>query len=94
MANCLLKARTYTVSTCPSSTPRVSPRESLSVFENDDIYGSMTQDNQYLELQQLQEPQRLRSTSSGRNGDEDSNTDSEPHYYNFLVARPHSAPNI
>ena len=52
----------------------------------------MAQENQYLELQELQEPQRLRSTSSGRFGDQDCDTDSEVNYYNFLYVRPHSAP--
>ena len=47
----------------------------------------MAQENQYLELQELQEPQRLRSTSSGRFGDQDSDTDSEVNYYNFLCVR-------
>ena len=60
----------------------------MSEIEND-IYGSIGQENQYLELQ---EPQRLRSTSSGRFDDQDSDTDSEVNYYNFLYVRPHSAP--
>ena len=69
-----------TTSNSPSpSVQDPSPRESLSIKMSND----------YMELQ------RLPTISSGWLADEDSDMNSEVHYYNFpLIRNAHSAPNI
>ena len=59
------------------------------IYSVDSTRESILDENDYLELQ------RLRTLSSGRFGDEDSDYNEEMLYYNFIAFRnAHSAPHI